>query len=168
MDIISHGLWGGVAFGRKSKKSFWLSFVFGILPDLIAFGPFFVLMFLRIVPRPNFSAEPPVPDSIPQFVYQVYNISHSLFVFVLLFGLLWIILRRPLWEFSAWGLHILMDIPTHSYKFFPTPFLWPFSHFEINGHPWASPEILIPDVILLVILYIWFFARKRKREPFLV
>ena len=23
MDIVSHGLWGGIAFGRKDKKSFW-------------------------------------------------------------------------------------------------------------------------------------------------
>ncbi len=42
MDIVSHGLWGGAAFGRKNKKSFWVAFLFGVLPDLLAFGPFFI------------------------------------------------------------------------------------------------------------------------------
>jgi hypothetical protein len=36
MDVISHGLWGGVAFGRKNKKYFWWSFGFGIMPDLLS------------------------------------------------------------------------------------------------------------------------------------
>jgi membrane-bound metal-dependent hydrolase YbcI (DUF457 family) len=164
MDIISHGLWGGIAFGRTNKKSFWLSFLLGMGPDLLAFAPFFILILLGVVKRPNFSREPPDPNSIPHYVYQLYNFSHSLIVFALLFVILWLIFRRPIWEFCAWGLHILFDIPTHSYKFFPTPFLWPVSHFEINGHSWATREILIPDVLLLLILYAWFFLSKRKKH----
>jgi len=49
MDIISHGLRGGIAVGRKNKKQFWLSFAFGILPDFVSFGfPFAVTIFLMI------------------------------------------------------------------------------------------------------------------------
>ncbi|MGB7949040.1 MAG: hypothetical protein WCH75_15250, partial [Candidatus Binatia bacterium] len=69
-----------------------------------------------------------------------------------------------IWVFCAWGLHILVDIPTHSYKFFPTPFLWPVSGFEINGHNWATPEILIPNVVFLTIIYAWFFFVGRKKH----
>ena len=159
MDIVSHGLWGSLAFGRKSRQSFWLAFLFGVCPDLLAFGPFLFLTFLGLEQRPRF-AEPPDPNIFPAFVHQTYNVTHSLIIFAILFGVLWLIFRRPIWEFSAWALHILVDIPTHSYRFFPTPFLWPVSNFRVDGHPWATPEIFIPDVISLVILYAWFFSRR--------
>ncbi len=42
MDIFSHGLYGGVAFGRISKRDYITAFLFGIAPDLLAFGTFFL------------------------------------------------------------------------------------------------------------------------------
>jgi hypothetical protein len=38
MDIVSHGLWGSIAFGRKSRSSFWLAFMIGMAPDIFSFG----------------------------------------------------------------------------------------------------------------------------------
>ena len=37
MDIVSHGLWGSIAFGRKSRSSFWMAFVIGMAPDIFSF-----------------------------------------------------------------------------------------------------------------------------------
>ncbi len=165
MDIISHGLWGGVAFGRRNKKSFWLSFLFGIMPDVLAFGPFFASVFLGLQKGPQFSSEPPDPGLIPLYVHRLYSMSHSLIIFTLLFAALWIIRQKPFWEFSAWGAHILVDIPTHSYQFFPTPFLWPLSNITVNGVPWGNPWIFIPNVTLLITLYMYFFViRPRLSE----
>ncbi len=164
MDILSHGLWGALAFGRKNRRSFWLAFFLGIMPDLLAFGPFFVLTFFGVEQRPRFGREPPEPNIFPSFVHRTYMFSHSLVVFAVLFLVLWRIFRRPIWEFSAWGLHILFDIPTHALTFFPTPFLWPVSDLRVNGHPWSAPEIFIPNVILLALLYVWFFARRYRRK----
>lgn len=161
MDIISHGLWGSITFGRHNKKSFWLSFFLGIGPDFFAFGLFFLSVIAGLASRPDFSHEPPHARDIPSYIYHLYNISHSLVVFIAVFFLIWAIRRRPLWEFLAWGLHILLDIPTHSYQFFPTPFLWPLSGFQVNGIPWSRPEIFVPNVILLVGIYGWFFVKKR-------
>jgi len=157
MDVISHGLWGSLAFGRKNKKSFWLAFLLGMLPDLLSFGIYFIAVFLKFNPAPSFHMEPPQDNFIPQYVHVLYAISHSIIIFAILFGLLWFIFKRPVYEFLAWGLHILFDIPTHSYAFFPTPFLWPLSGFQINGIPWSHAIIMIPDIILLVALYTWFF-----------
>jgi membrane-bound metal-dependent hydrolase YbcI (DUF457 family) len=65
----------------------------------------------------------------------------------------------------AWPLHILVDIPTHSSQFFPTPFLWPVSDFYINGVSWGQPIIFIPNAILIVCLYVYyFFFSKKARE----
>ncbi len=162
MDILSHGLWGGVAFGRKNRRSFWAAFSFGVLPDLLSFGPFFALVFLGLAQRPSFANEPPDPSLIPTYVHQIYSITHSLPVFALGFALLWLFFRRPVWEAMAWGIHILLDIVTHSYEFFPTPFLWPLSRFEFDGWPWAGPWIFFPNIALLAVFYAWYFLSRRK------
>ena len=162
MDVISHGLWGSLAFGRSRKKSFWLAFLFGILPDVLSFGLFFVTRFFGIGNEVHFGPEPPGPRFIPQYVHSLYTITHSAIIFLIVFGAVWIILRKPLWELGAWGLHILFDIPTHSYRFFPTPFLWPISSFTINGVGWAHPFIFFPNIILLAAFYLLFFMTKRR------
>jgi hypothetical protein len=38
VDILSHGLWGAIAFGRSNRPSFWLAFTIGLAPDLLSFG----------------------------------------------------------------------------------------------------------------------------------
>jgi len=164
MDIISHGLWGSVAFGRRNSNSFWASFLFGIMPDFVAFAPFFALAILGFYKFPKFSTEPPSPGIFPDYIFNLYSISHSLLIFGAAFLITWLILKRPFWEMSAWGLHILFDIPTHSDSFFPTPFLWPLSSFHVSGIPWADPIIFIPNVILLITLYLYFFVYKKKNE----
>ncbi len=167
MDIISHGLYGGVAFGRSNRKSFWLSFFFGIAPDLFSFGLFMVGTWLGFLGQPDWSNGPPSPETIPQFVHVLYNFTHSFVVFAVIFAIVWLIGKKLYFLMLGWPLHILVDIPTHSDRFFPTPFLWPISDYRVDGHPWSSPEIFIPNVILLVSLYLWFFViqpRLSKKE----
>ena len=162
MDVFSHGLWGGVAFGRKNRRSFITACAFGVAPDLLSFGVLFVLMVFGFTTLPDFSLEPPDPTSIPQYVHALYNVTHSLVVFMGIFGLLWLYVKRPVWESLAWMLHVLVDIPTHSYDFFPTPFLWPVSGLMVDGVPWSSPWIFIPNVILLAGAYLWFFVIRSR------
>jgi len=162
MDILSHGLWGSLLFGRGTRKSFWLAFFFGVAPDLFSFGIFMAATFLGLASHPDWSSgQHPAPDQIPLYVNNLYNFTHSLIVFVAVFGLVWLARKKPLYELLAWGLHILADIATHTYIFFPTPFLWPFSDFRVSGIPWSHPIIFIPNVTLLIILYYWFFIRPR-------
>lgn len=165
MDIISHGLWGSLAFGRRNWKSFWLSFFFGIAPDLFSFGVFMAAAFFGFAEHPDWSSgRHPDPSQIPLYVHNLYNITHSLVVFAAVFGLVWLARRKPPYVMLAWGLHILVDIPTHSYIFFPTPFLWPLLDVRVSGIPWSSPIIFIPNVMLLVGLYLWFFVIRRPLE----
>lgn len=162
MDIVSHGLWGSVAFGRRKKRDFWLAFLFGIAPDLLSFGLFIGGSWVGIFDHPDFSSgRHPDPASIPYFVHAMYDVTHSFIVFGLIFGLTWFLRRKFYLPMAAWGLHILVDIPTHSSAFFPTPFLWPVSDFHINGRSWSNPEIFIPNVLALLGIYFWFFVRPR-------
>lgn len=163
MDIVSHGLWGGITAGRDGKKRFWTAFGFGVMPDLLSFGILFATSILGLASGPDFSNGPPSMSSIPSYISYLYNITHSLIVFSAIFAIIWFIRKKPLIPMLAWPLHIVMDIFTHTARFFPTPFLWPISDFKISGISWGSPEIFFPNVILLAVLYTAYFISKRKK-----
>ncbi len=163
MDIISHGLWGSLIFGRTPRRVFWWAFFWGVFPDLISFGLYTIGTWVGLFTHPDWSsAQHPDPSAIPAFVHSLYNFSHSLIVFALVFGGAWIFLRHRTWPLAAWGLHILVDIPTHASAFFPTPFLFPLSDFRVNGIAWGQPIIFFPNLILLIGLYAWFYGFRRK------
>ncbi len=163
MDFLSHGLWGGIAVGRASRRSFWTAFLIGMAPDLCSFGLLFADGLLTHgLDFFNGLGHPPDRALIPAYIDPLYNATHSLLVFAAVFALVWLVRRRPLWELGAWGLHIALDIFTHSAEFFPTPFLWPLSDARVNGVPWSEPWIFFGNVLLLATLYAWFWLRRRK------
>ncbi len=165
MDILSHGLWGSVIFGRKNKRSFWLGFIFGIAPDLLSFG---ILFFERIISSvitgrwQLHTGGKPDLESIPSYVHTLYDITHSFVIFALVFFVVWAIFKKPVWEMLAWPFHIFLDLFTHSTSFFPTPYLWPFSFTPIDGVPWSTPIIFFTNVFFLVVIYGVYWYRKRN------
>lgn len=171
MDFVSHGLWGSIAFGRKSRSSFGLAFAIGIAPDLFSFGVLYLAAILGLSPRPDFSRGTPPESTIPHYVHHLYNWTHSFVVFLAVFFLLWFFLKRPVWELGAWGLHVLADVPLHSYAFFPTPVLWPLSNWKFDGWQWMTPGILVLNFALLSLLYAWYIRhlylveQKEKARP---
>jgi hypothetical protein len=168
VDILSHGLWGGIAFGRRNRPSFWLAFVLGLAPDLLSFGILFFAAALGMAEKPDFSQGTPPESSIPQYVHHLYNVTHSLIVFLAAFFLVWALRKRPVWELGAWGLHVLVDVPTHSGAFFPTPIFWPLFSWTFDGWQWMNPAILIPNYVLLALCYARFASqsfRARNRTP---
>lgn len=185
MDFLSHGLWSAVAYKAARRKTarplnVWLAVFFGVLPDVFAFAIPFTLLFIRLIsgqmsladwPRPNHDGvvEPPQNDALNIFPFtnQLYNISHSLIVFLIIFGLVALVFRRPVWEMLAWFLHILMDIPTHTYRFYPTPFLWPLSGWKFEGVAWATPWFLILNygALIFVFLWLWLWRRSAVKSP---
>ena len=168
MDIISHGLWtGAVAKAANIKKekplNFWAAAWWGVFPDLFAF----TIPFLGLLWNLNLR-EPPPSDTLWIFklATSLYNVSHSAVIFLIVFGLVWLVLRRPVWEMSGWVLHILMDIFTHSYRFFPTPVFWPLFGWKFNGISWANPWFLAINYAALIFVYLalWKFKNGRARS----
>lgn len=165
MDIFSHGLYGGVLVGKKSRKSYWTAFFFGIAPDLFSFGIFTASIWLGFASGPDWGSGRPDVSLIPGYVSSLYDMTHSLIVFGIAFLAAWVVFKRPLWEMLGWMFHILLDIFTHSAEFFPTPFLWPISDYYFDGHSWGSPQIFIPNLIILAVLYaLWWFKRKQNNH----
>ncbi len=165
MDILSHALWGGVAFGRAKKRDFWAAFTLGAAPDLLAFT---VPSAARLVSymsgngltegfRHNMA-------DFPQYVFTLYSIGHSLVIFTAVFVGVWLLRKKPYIPLLAWGFHVFLDIFTHSIDFFPTPFLWPFSDYRFNGLSWGHPIIFIPNVLLLALAYgLWAWSRRKDK-----
>lgn len=180
MDIFSHGLWAGVLAKGVNKKieqkplSFWQTAFWGVFPDLFAFAIPFTAMFWGLIfgglsssdfPSPE-AGEPPPQNRfwffrLASFLYQF---SHSLPIFLLVFFAVYLVFKRPIWEMSGWLLHIFMDIPTHSYKFFPTPFLWPISDIKINGFSWGTPWFMALNWSALGIVYLLFYLTRNKNQ----
>ena len=83
MDTLSHALWGKGLFGYRKFR--WFSFLFGAIPDLLSFGMYFVINLL-INPL-TFKLGKPVLDQIPNWVFIMYDFSHSIiisFIFILI------------------------------------------------------------------------------------
>lgn len=183
MDTLSHGLWAVILAKFYQKKTtikinFWWAAFWGAFPDLFAFAPLFIAMMLAkvgiISPIPSMTPrEPFSPDThiLFQFTSELYNISHSLVIFGLVFFFVWALryfLTQKSDQCSAlpfvmmgWLLHILADIPTHTYRFFPTPFLWPLSTFTFNGFSWGTPWFMIANYSLIGLC---FYLLREKRN----
>jgi len=41
-----------------------------------------------------------------------------------------------------------------SYKFYPTPFLWPISGWKFDGLSWADPWFMLFNYAAIIIVYV--------------
>lgn len=172
MDILAHALWTGAIFkSLKYRAKLWKPIVWGVLPDVFSFGLLTAWMLLSLIfggtalDFQHFEAmEPAQRDAIPifQIVSFMYNFTHSLFVFAAFFIVFYFLFRKPLWAMLGWATHILIDIPTHSYKFYPTPFLWPVSSWKFNGISWGNKWFMMANYSALIIFYAVLFIVLRK------
>ena len=143
------------------KRKYWWAFLFGMLPDLLAFGPFFAY---RILSGTLKFGKPEIV-SIPSAVFTVYNFSHSLFTAAAILLLMRFVISKELFiSACAYPLHILLDIPTHDKTFFPTPFLFPLSNFRIDGISWGNKYFMLSNYAALLIVYFLYFRYKAKKK----
>lgn len=175
MDILSHALWGWLytKFANKNIKKKWntkLTILFSIFPDIASFIPlttwitvslfFGPLTFIDILNIHHITGFTEISNQIIQNITEsLYQISHSLFAFIAVFLICYLIFKRPIFELTGWLVHILIDIPTHSFQFFPTPFLWPISNFMFDGIAWSQQWFIILNYSSIIIMFI--LLRKR-------
>ncbi len=177
MDILSHGLWASGALKgaqEKTKKKFNLkaAFFFGTFPDLFAFTiPFIFLIWNLVSGDVNFtnlrhphSTEGTNANSafLSNLTFSLYNYSHSLIIFLIIFFAARFVFKKFHYELLGWGLHIFMDIPTHTLEFYPTPFLWPLSDYRFDGISWGTPQFLIINYTILIIIFAFLYYKKNK------
>ncbi len=192
MDIFAHTLWanagarGANALAEKLDKSRrpegpgprpkasgfkispgWTGF-FGVAPDFFAFTiPFFIGIY-NLLFNPafegGFGSHHIKIDGFDLASY-LYQFSHSIVIFALVFILVWVIYKRPRWELFGWLLHILIDIPSHSVQFYPTPFLFPISEYRFPyGVSWANTWYMIINYTALAIVWSTILLKKMRQK----
>jgi membrane-bound metal-dependent hydrolase YbcI (DUF457 family) len=166
MDVISHWLWGVVL--TRGKMSWKVSGPMGVLPDLVAFIPSTIYGLIYSI-KPVQIDDNTVTSDLP-IAWSIYQWSHSFTIVVILFLVAWYILKAKnhenpkymAWVFVIpWFFHILLDIPGHTISFFPTPFLYPFSDFMIDGARWSEWWFFWPQAIILGAVW-WHILKKEK------
>lgn len=160
MDVIAHGLWAAAAASGKRTLAgrrlpvWWMTW-WAMFPDLLAFGPSVAMaLWLRIAGGPDY-ARAANRGHFPHadFGLPLYAASHSLVVFAVVFGLVSAVARRPVLGLLGWLLHILIDIPTHSLRFYATRFLWPIAGWRFDGIAWRTPWFLLCTYGALALVY---------------
>ncbi len=153
MEIVAHGL-GAAAAAIASRRSTaanlrigWTVW-WGVFPDVLAFGPSMAVgTWLRLAGGQ--SGHPHVHLGLP-----LYPAAHSLIVFLVVFGMTAILARRIVVALLGWLLHILIDIPTHSFRYYATRFLWPLSGYRVDGIAWWTPWFWIATYAALAAVYL--------------
>lgn len=180
MDIFIDGLWAVVAAKAANKKlkkpiNAWLAGFWGIFPDIFSFWIAAIWVVLGMASGVfDFSDMPRHPDSAEQmplqafWIYQVsydlYNISHSVVVFFVIFFLTWIVLKKPHLELLGWFVHLLVDIPTHTIGNFPTPLFWPLSEWKINGLAYWHMNWFVPLMYVFLFFLLYLLRNHKKKK----
>ena len=157
-----------IALKKKNKRTInapWATF-WGVFPDLFAFGIPITITIITMLFSGNFSllslGHSLVQSSLPINLYQY---SHSLVLWAFVFGMVRIIFKRPRLELLGWLLHILIDIPSHSINFYPTPFLFPISNYHFtHGIAWSNQWFMIINYFLLILVYVYFYGFRKKKQ----
>jgi membrane-bound metal-dependent hydrolase YbcI (DUF457 family) len=154
MDIISHALWANLVFKELPIEQKNLAVIFGIVPDIISFS---FITGKHFIQKTMHFTDPPL-SVIPKRVFKLYNFTHSLVIWLAIFFILYLI-GSKWWAiaFCGWGLHILLDIFTHTSAYFPTPILWPFSRFHFSGINWSNKRFMMFNYGVLLFLYLVFY-----------
>jgi hypothetical protein len=158
MDTFSHALWGYGLFGYRRHA--WLALLFGALPDLCSFGAY---LLLRVLHGDGYHPGPPPLASLPHWLFVSYDLWHSFVISIPVIGLVALWRRDIAFAMLGWPFHILLDFPFHTLRYFPTPIFWPVSDFVIDGISWASPQVWLPNVAGLVILFAYRYRQGKNR-----
>jgi hypothetical protein len=150
MDDIAHILWSIVIYYHHS---WFLAGLFGILPDIIVFVPFYTAKILSGKIR---SFEQAKPKSDMQFytkwVTPLYTITHSLLFVGLFVGACSLAFGYRL-EYWAMLIHVLVDIPSHQRQWFGTKLFWPFHNWQFNGGNWATRDFMLANYTGIALAY---------------
>jgi len=179
MDILAHMIWtnyGSRSLNKKLKKknkktiNIKMAMFWSIFPDIFAFGIPMLIMFFVSIFSGNFNiksllnhhlASNILVVDLPSYLYQF---SHSIIIWVLIFILVWIIWKKPYYVLFGWAFHIFIDIFSHEILFYPTPFLFPISEWVFPyGVKWNNPYFMIVNYSLIAILAVYFYLTRSKK-----
>ena len=180
MDVVSHWFWGVLA--TRKHVNWKVAGPMSVLPDLLAFVPSFVYSIANGLERPTVD-DTTVTSDFPAIAWEMYQYTHSAVVVtvgVLVTWWLFTLFRGSRFEaqfaeqhrskplmmafllWVPWYLNILLDIPSHTLQFFPTPVFYPISDFRVDGTRWSTPSVLFTNVGVLLVLWMYVLWKDRS------
>jgi LexA-binding, inner membrane-associated putative hydrolase len=176
MDIFAHALWTGAALAviqrhrPVARLTAVATVVMAALPDLVHLLPMIAwnllgggsaaLLWQYVVALPGL--EPSVPPTITLLTHHLHCIFHSAIVASLISLLIWLASHRLWLPLLGWWSHILIDVPTHSADFYPSPVLYPITQRGYDGVAWNIPWFMVANysALCVVALYLlWRYLR---------
>ena len=134
------------------------------MPDIVVFAIPAAVRIFRLLSGASKSLLPDGTGPRFDWLWNVYNATHSGVVFAVCFAAAWLIFRRPILEMLGWALHILIDIFTHE-GLFAIKFLWPLSSVHMEGIRWETPWLLAVNYAAIASVYLWLWLRRRESGP---
>ncbi|MFH0752067.1 MAG: hypothetical protein V1914_00540 [archaeon] len=116
---------------------------------------FYNLLFIREFGEPHLT-------NMPEWVFTLYNVSHSLILAAIAIILISLYLKKIHWYMLAWPVAITMDLFTHTREFLPTPFLWPISEWKFPGTSWGNGYFMLINITVMAIAFIYIYKKKKK------
>ncbi len=150
MDDIAHILWSIVIFYHYD---WWLAALFGILPDILVFVPFYLAKISTGNVRSTSDLKPKSNIAFySRWVLPMYNWTHSLLFVAFVITVCSMIFGYHV-EFWAMLIHVLVDVPSHQRQWFGTKLLYPFSHWQFNGGSWATRDFMLCNYACIALAY---------------
>ncbi|MDQ3025114.1 MAG: hypothetical protein M3R58_01210 [Pseudomonadota bacterium] len=180
MDIVSHGLWAGVAAAAIRRKrpvtrgQVAATVLLGVLPDIGQLIPVVVWSFTQGHPVDLVYAfitatpanEPAISPMVQTLSHHLHCAMHSVVVLSVVSLVAWRLWPWLLVPLVGWWLHIALDIPTHSNDYYAVPFLYPLTYWGVDGISWTTPWLLAVNYVALAAAYAaFYFTRRRPPGP---
>lgn len=150
MDDIGHILW---SIALYYHHDWLLAALFGVLPDILVFVPFYAAKLAKGKVRSANDLKPKYDIGFyNKWVPRGYAITHSLLFFALILLSCSFIFGYRV-EYWAMLVHILVDAPSHRRSWFGTQLFWPFSKYQFNGVSWATREYMLANYTALALVF---------------
>jgi hypothetical protein len=150
MDIVAHGLWVGIGIAVARRKhdiprgTALVTLGAAMAPDLVQLLP----VLFAAVSRPDGMAvlrayitalpgfEPTLPPWAAVLTDHLHCVMHSAVVAGVVTAAVWWLTRSIRLPLLGWWSNIVIDVFTHSAKFYPAPVLYPFTQRGFDGIAW--------------------------------
>lgn len=157
MDYFAHGFWSYILFHWTKKPHY--AVLFGLVPDTFSW---FIYMVYSLFKFESFGK--PALEKIPDWVFTLYNISHSLIIAITAILIVLLVMKKFPVYMLAWPLSIVTDVFTHTREFLPTPFLWPISVWKFPGISWGNGWFMIANYIAITLSLAYIILKKKKKR----
>lgn len=180
MDIVAHALWTGAVLAAVHRRrpltaqTALMTLALAVTPDLIHLLPMtawslfgdgsITQLWHYAVALPG--QEPQTLPIINSLTHHLHCIFHSAIIAGIVSLLAWLVVGRIWIPLLGWWSHIVIDIPTHSADFYPSPVLYPITQRGFDGVAWNTPWFVVLNYSALCVVGIylaWLYGWRRSK-----